>query len=182
MELKARPGKYDDATQLARYKDALDRLGERNVIMWLVAPQISNSVREFLDRIGIEYTEIHESEFRRVADRHGITTQAGAGVSGDANPAPSMTFASVDRVNRPRESNSTPSPIETGPAVTAPSPLRWSSRGYDLVLVNRDALDSQKFASLIDSFEDAVPSRRKCAGGRQPASLGRRCSVGPASQ
>src|ERR1035441_1896422 len=87
---------------------------------------------------------------------------------------PSTTFASVDRVNRPRESNSTPSPIETGPAVTAPSPLRWSSRGYDLVLVNRDALDSQKFASLIDSFEDAVPSRRN-AGGRHPASLGRRC-------
>jgi hypothetical protein len=84
LVLKGRQGSFS----LARYKDALDRLGERNVIMWLVAPQISNSVREFLDRIGIEYTEIHESEFRRVADRHGITTQAGAGVSGDANPAP----------------------------------------------------------------------------------------------
>ena len=40
--------------------------------MWLVAPQIPNSVREFLDRIGIEYSEIHEAQFRRIAERHGI--------------------------------------------------------------------------------------------------------------
>ena len=43
--------------------------------MWLVAPLIPHSVREFLDRIGIEYTEIHIAEFRRVADRHGVSVQ-----------------------------------------------------------------------------------------------------------
>lgn len=72
MELKAVPAKYEDATQLAKYKDELQNRGEKHVLMWLVAPQLSNSVREFLDRIGIEYSEIHEVEFRRVAGRHGL--------------------------------------------------------------------------------------------------------------
>jgi Endonuclease NucS C-terminal domain len=74
MELKARVAKYEDATQLARYKDELERRGTQNVLMWLIAPQIPNSVREFLDRIGIEYSEIHEAQFRRVAERHGIAS------------------------------------------------------------------------------------------------------------
>ena len=41
--------------------------------MWLVAPQIPNSVKEFLERFGIEYSEIHTVEFRRVAERHNVT-------------------------------------------------------------------------------------------------------------
>lgn len=73
MELKAVPAKYEDATQLAKYKDELRNHGERHILMWLVAPQLSHSVREFLDRIGIEYSEIHESEFRSVAERHGLS-------------------------------------------------------------------------------------------------------------
>jgi hypothetical protein len=44
--------------------------------MWLVAPQIPNSVREFLDRIGIEHSEIHEAQFRRVAERHDVKLDA----------------------------------------------------------------------------------------------------------
>ncbi len=72
MELKARAAKYEDATQLARYKDALQQRGEQNILMWLVAPQIPNSVREFLDRIGIEYSEIHDAQFRRIAERNNI--------------------------------------------------------------------------------------------------------------
>ena len=52
MELKAVPAKYEDATQLAKYKDELQNRGEKHILMWLVAPQFSNSVREFLDRIG----------------------------------------------------------------------------------------------------------------------------------
>lgn len=70
MELKARPAKYKDADQLAKYWNALTQQGQKGVIMWLVAPAIPFSVRDFLDRIGIEYTEIHEAEFRRVAERH----------------------------------------------------------------------------------------------------------------
>ena len=70
MELKARPAKYKDATQLAKDRDALVDLGRKGIIMWLVAPVIPMAVREFLDRIGIEYSEIHEVEFRRVAEKH----------------------------------------------------------------------------------------------------------------
>lgn len=72
MELKAVVAKYENASQLAMYKEALEAKGEKNILMWLVAPQIPGSVREFLDRIGIEYTEIHEAQFRRIAERHGI--------------------------------------------------------------------------------------------------------------
>jgi hypothetical protein len=72
MELKAVPAKYDHASQLAKYKDELERRGEKNILMWLVAPYIPSSVREFLDRIGIEYTEIHPVQFQRVAERHGV--------------------------------------------------------------------------------------------------------------
>ena len=59
MELKARPAKYEDASQVAKYREELERQGEMNILMWLVAPQIPPSVREFLDRFGIEYSEIH---------------------------------------------------------------------------------------------------------------------------
>lgn len=71
MELKARPAKYRDADQLAKYYDALKMKGEKNIILWLVATNIPHSVRELLDNIGIEHTEIHENEYYRVAERLG---------------------------------------------------------------------------------------------------------------
>src|SRR6266436_4777603 len=64
MELKARTAKYEDATHVARYRDELKRQGHKNVIMWVVATQVPPSVKEFLTDKGIEYTEIHLSEFR----------------------------------------------------------------------------------------------------------------------
>jgi hypothetical protein len=70
MELKAVPAKLEAAEQLVRYKQALEEKGERNVIMWLVAPVVPRHIAEFLDRFGIEYTEIHEAQFRQVAWRH----------------------------------------------------------------------------------------------------------------
>ena len=76
MELKAVPARYEDATQLAKYKDELLYRGEKHVLMWLVAPQLAGSVREFLDRIGIEYTEIHEAQYRRVAERLGLSIRS----------------------------------------------------------------------------------------------------------
>lgn len=76
MELKAVTAKYENATQLARYKEALEARGERNILMWLIAPHIPASVREFLDRIGIEYSEIHEAQFLRVAERHEISIES----------------------------------------------------------------------------------------------------------
>ena len=68
VELKARVAKYEDASQLAKYKDELERRGTALIQMWLVAPHIPPSVRQFLDHIGIQYTEIHEAEFRTVAN------------------------------------------------------------------------------------------------------------------
>ncbi len=70
MELKAHALNYENASQVAEYRDELRRLGHGNVVMWLVAPQIPHSVREFLDDKGIQYTEINVAEFRRVAERH----------------------------------------------------------------------------------------------------------------
>lgn len=52
IELKARTLKYEDATQVARYRDELKRTGCANIFMWLIAPQVPASVREFLDDKG----------------------------------------------------------------------------------------------------------------------------------
>lgn len=70
MELKAVPAKLEVAEQLVKYKQALEVKGEKNVIMWLVAPVIPKHVADFLDRFGVEHTEIHEAEFRQIASRH----------------------------------------------------------------------------------------------------------------
>ena len=75
MELKARPLKYEDATQVARYYDELKRLGHRKVVMWLVAFHVPRSVREFLDDLGIEHSEIHPAELRGIAERHGFVVK-----------------------------------------------------------------------------------------------------------
>jgi len=72
--------------------------------MWLVAPHIPNSVREFLDRIGIEYSEIHEAQLRRVAERHDVKLQT------EEIPTPKVkasknqarSFSELRRVRGPR--------------------------------------------------------------------------------
>ncbi len=73
MELKAVPAKYDVIDQVARYRDALVDMGSTRIIMWLVAPTIPKSMCEFLSHLGIEYTEIHPSEFSRIAKITGYT-------------------------------------------------------------------------------------------------------------
>ena len=154
MELKARPAKYEDATQVAKYKEELERNGETNILMWLVAPQIPTTVREFLDRIGIEYSEIHESTFRRVAARHGAVIRS--------ETAPEIAVVGASGLSS-HSATAEPSLVTTGPAVTAPSKFRWKAYGYDLALQNHKEFDKAKFASLIKSFEQAVPSRRNAA-------------------
>ncbi len=54
MELKAHKLKYEDATQVAQYKDALEDSDQKRILMWLVAPLIPKHVRDFLDEVGIE--------------------------------------------------------------------------------------------------------------------------------
>jgi hypothetical protein len=67
MELKAVPAKWETIDQVVRYRDALVEKGSTNIIMWIVAPKIPFGLRDFLDHVGVEYSEIHETEFRRVA-------------------------------------------------------------------------------------------------------------------
>jgi hypothetical protein len=158
MELKAVTAKYDVATQLATYKDELQRRGHTNLLMWLVAPHIPPSVREFLDRIGIEYTEIHFVEFQRVARRHGFAIR-----SEQADPMPhSLKPARVSFVEKAGTRPSI-SRVTTGPVVTNKSLFRWKAAGYDLVLVNPQALRQESFLALVDAFEKSVESRRNAA-------------------
>lgn len=99
MELKARAAKYEDASQLAKYKTALEERGERNVLMWLVATLIPKPVREFLDSIGIEYTEIHETEYRIAASRHNITFE-----SESKKQPPQLVLSQLEEKQRPYNS------------------------------------------------------------------------------
>ncbi len=85
MELKARTAKYDDATQLAKYLDAMNAMGEKDILMWLIAPLIPNSVRDFLDRIGIEHSEIHIAEYRRIAKKYDHKLQSDSQQNIDLN-------------------------------------------------------------------------------------------------
>ena len=131
MELKAVTAKYENATQLAKYKDALEARGERNILMWLVAPQIPNSVREFLDRIGIEYSEIHEAQLRRVAERHGVTIEP---------PREAIDLRRARHAERAYEQ----------PGVDANA-----DDSYQMLA----SIDKQHVADLIDEFERAVKRR-----------------------
>jgi Endonuclease NucS len=90
MELKAVPASYEHATQLARYNETLRANNVASVWMWLVAPSIPRPVREFLDQVGIQYSEIHEAEFRKVAAGHGYTFASE--VLQAANSAPSAVL------------------------------------------------------------------------------------------
>ena len=159
MELKVRPAKYEDATQVARYRDELERQGSKSIIMWLIAPQIPPSVREFLEDKGIEYSEIHQSEFKRVAERHEfvINSEAKASVASDAdNGLAGMSFSSRPTSRGFRPSTS----VVTGPIVTAHSTFRWRARGFDLMLDNPADLDQQHFSALVDAFDHSVVSKK----------------------
>jgi hypothetical protein len=154
MELKARAAKYEDATQVARYRDALEQRGEKNVLMWLVAPHVPKSVCEFLDRIGIQYSEIHTSEFRNVAQRHGIQLETGAEAS-EAEVLPTLRVKPSRGLNTIVVGNPR---VETGPRVNAPASIRWGASGRDLILRNPEAFDQRRFSQLVDAFEQSVPS------------------------
>lgn len=67
MELKAVPARYEAIDQIARYRDALLEKGATNILMWIVAPSVPPTMREFLSHVGIEFSEITELEFKRAA-------------------------------------------------------------------------------------------------------------------
>src|SRR5690349_6528943 len=98
MELKAIPAKLEAAEQLVKYKQALEDKGERNVIMWLVAPVVPKPIADFLDRFGVEYTEVHEAQFRQVASRHDYRFASEAPAPKDQVAAP-VTGKKVNSTN-----------------------------------------------------------------------------------
>jgi hypothetical protein len=161
MELKARPAKYEDATQLAKYKEELERRGEANILMWLVAPQISSSIREFLERIGIEYSEIHHTEFRRIAAKHGTVIRSEA--CGDTAAETGTAATTVGGLPKDFPGTTAVAQVAVGPVVTRPSKFRWKAYGYDLALLNPEDFDRSKFQGFTEFFEQAVPSRRNAA-------------------
>lgn len=163
MELKARTAKYEDATQVARYRDELKRQGHKNVIMWVVATQVPPSVKEFLADKGIEYTEIHLSEFRRVAEKHNHSIQSEAEPDALVIPPSAMKVdARQRRAHGHRENTQAErsSKVEIGSKVTSFSSLHWKATEFDLSLVNPQDFDRERFSELIEAFEQAVPSKR----------------------
>jgi endonuclease NucS-like protein len=132
MELKAVVARYDNADQLGRYKEALEAKGETNILMWLVAPHIPHSVKEMLERIGIEYNEIHENEFRRVAARNGRVVER----------EPSRQAAAVeDRLGQ-------------RPPGKLAAPVQWSASVRLL-----PGVDKAELEKLVVAFEGAVKRR-----------------------
>ena len=61
--------------------------------MWIVAPSIPPGMKEFLAHLGIEYTEIHEAEFIRVATTTGYAMRSSASVEHVASPTEVMSTA-----------------------------------------------------------------------------------------
>jgi hypothetical protein len=99
--------------------------------MWLVAPQIPSFVREFLDRIGIEYSEVHDVQLRSIADRRGITIETPR-----HEPVP------------PRSGRVEPMHERRGVDEAAPDSYRLSA-----------SIDKREVAHLISEFEGAVKRR-----------------------
>jgi hypothetical protein len=154
MELKARTLKYEDASQVAGYFDELHARGHKNVVMWLIAPHIPQSVRLFLDDKGIQYEEIHFSQFKTVARHHGYAI---ASESQDVQQAKrEQTTTKPLKAKKIRAARVSPvSSVAVGPEVTEPSPLRWRAFGYDLQLLTPELLDLSRFGTLLDEFETA---------------------------
>src|SRR6476620_7241469 len=168
MELKARVAKYEDATQLGKYKDELERRGMTSVWMWLVATHIPHSVREFLDRVGIEYTEIHEAEFRRVAQRYGKSfsrdpepsTHAGQPVRIDSTLGQSRKPSHAAERSKMKANGFNPFHVAVGPTVNVPSSFQWKNYGFDLLVQNPHDLDRVRFQQLVQLFESSVRSKK----------------------
>jgi len=140
MEMKARTLKYEDATQVAKYRDELERNGCSNIVMWLVAPQIPSSVREFLDDKGIEYSEIHVPEFRLIAERRDFMIKSEVEPQKASVSAASIGSAgSFVAPQLPKRTRLPSSVVPTGPVVTSHPALCWRAVGYDLVLDNPES-------------------------------------------
>ena len=77
VEVKAVPVRTEVADQVYRYSQALrDAHPHDRPFPAVVAPVINATVREHFDRWGIEYYEISEAMFRRVATERGVEMES----------------------------------------------------------------------------------------------------------
>jgi Endonuclease NucS len=118
MELKAVPARYEVIDQVARYRDALVAQGSTNILMWIVAPSIPPGMKDFLSHLGIEYTEIHESEFARAATLFDYVLRgSGTDVANGKESRPA--FDSPKQLSEPTYPSETTQRLrETGPTGT----------------------------------------------------------------
>lgn len=103
VEVKATAIRTEVADQIYRYARNLKEAHPHDtVIPAVVAPVINSTVRDHFDRWGIEYFEINEATFRRVATERGIEVDpqepsVDASASGVARVASVATTRSVTR-------------------------------------------------------------------------------------
>jgi hypothetical protein len=158
MELKAKTLKYEDATQVAKYRDELKRNGSKNVSNVARGSAHSNIGAEFLDDKGIEYSEFTLTEFRRIAERRGFVIKSK--VEPELPPEVSTSRVATDVVfSPPRQTRRDSSAVPTGPIVTAQSVFRWRAAGYDLILDNPLFPTYRRFkhfTGIVDSIVEFI--------------------------
>jgi hypothetical protein len=150
MELKAVTAKLDVADQLGKYKDALEERGEKNIILWLVAPKIPKHVADCLDRLEIEHTEVHEAEFRQVAVRYGISM---------ASETPALKDSST-RGQSPTTANGRVAKAESGPRSWSFQGGAQPAGGADEFL-NRCDQEGKAFFSALLEKQRSFPNKTK---------------------
>jgi hypothetical protein len=157
MELKAVPAKLEAAEQLVRYKQALEEKGEGNVIMWLVAPVVPRHLADFLDRFGVEHTEIHEAQFRQVAARHDYHFASEAPASKD-QVAASMPSKNIDSTNR--ESAFHEAMLEI--YERAKTECRYNASRFLQMVAERGGLDTARYLLHAPGLSDGFTALWEC--------------------
>ena len=114
--------------------------------MWLVAPSIPRSVRDFLDHVGIEYTEIHEAEFRRVAACHDYQLR-------NEDVIPTSLPSSSSKAPSKEEFKTTP---------------KGESRAARSWLFNTDEGEPEGKGAYVKMLEHSCMALWSFKGGRQP--------------
>ncbi len=157
MELKAVPAKLDVAEQLVRYKQALENAGQKNIIMWLIAPVVPKHVADFLDRFGVEHTEIHEAEFRQVASRHNYS------FASESAPVPVKTVAPTEpkRTDLPsRESAFQEAMIEIHEK--AKTECRYNASRFLQMVLERGGLPTARYLLHASGLSDGFTALWEC--------------------
>jgi hypothetical protein len=157
MELKAVPAKLDVAERLVKYKQALENAGQKNVIMWLVAPMIPKHVADFLDRFGVEHTEVHEAEFRQVAARHNYSFLS------ESTPVPVKSVAATEPTTKhipSREGAFQEAMIEI--YEKAKTECRYNANRFLQMVLERGGLQTARYLLHASGLSDGFTALWEC--------------------